>query len=151
MSSTEPQLTKAPIEVVAGLIEDDQGRVLVGQRLPGTHMAGFWEIPGGKRRLKESSRDALDRELHEELGIRVLRTTFLMTLTHQYPEYNVRLEVWRVEDYEGELVARENQPLAWVLPEKLIDLPILPADEPFVKALLSHQWTSTDLQRQGAE
>ena len=138
MSSTEPQLTKAPIQVVAGLIEDDQGKVLVGQRLPGTHMAGFWEIPGGKCRSEESSRDALDRELHEELGIRVLSTTFLMTLTHQYPEYNVRLEVWRVEDYEGEVVARENQLLAWVLPEKLIGLPILPADVPLVEALLDH-------------
>jgi 8-oxo-dGTP diphosphatase len=138
VSSTEPQLTKAPIQVVAGLIEDDQGKVLVGQRLPGTHMAGFWEIPGGKCRSEESSRDALDRELHEELGIRVLSTTFLMTLTHQYPEYNVRLEVWRVEDYEGEVVARENQLLAWVLPEKLIGLPILPADEPLVEALLDH-------------
>ena len=139
MSSTEPQLTKAPIQVVAGLIEDDQGKVLVGQRLPGTHMAGFWEIPGGKCRSEESSRDALDRELHEELGIRVLSTTFLMTLTHQYPEYNVRLEVWRVEDYEGEVVARENQPLAWALPEELIGLPILPADEPLVEALLDHR------------
>ena len=138
MSSTEPQLTKAPIQVDTGLIEDDQGKVLVGQRLPGTHMAGFWEIPGGKCRSEESSRDALDRELHEELGIRVLSTTFLMTLTHQYPEYNVRLEVWRVEDYEGEVVARENQLLAWVLPEKLIGLPILPADEPLVEALLDH-------------
>jgi len=139
VSATEPQLTKAPIEVVAGLIEDDQGKVLVGQRLPGTHMAGFWEIPGGKLRLEESSRDALDRELCEELGIRVSSATFMMTLTHQYSEYNVRLEVWRVEHYEGKLVARENQPLAWALPEELIGLPILPADEPLVEALLDHR------------
>lgn len=137
MNVTEPQLPKTPLQVVAGLIEDDQGRVLVGQRLPGTHMAGFWELPGGKRRAEESPREALDRELGEELGIRVLSATFLTALTHRYPEHDVRLEVWRVERYEGDPVSCEDQPLAWSRPEQLLDLPILPADAPIVAALLA--------------
>ena len=131
-------MRKAPLlEVVAGLIEDDQGRVLVGQRLPGTHMAGFWEFPGGKRRADESPLQALERELSEELGIRVVSAEFLTELTHRYEERHVRLEVWRVERYDGEPVPREDQPLAWSRPEELLDLPILPADAPLVDALLA--------------
>lgn len=123
--------------MVAGVIEDEQGRVLVGQRLPGTHMAGFWEFPGGKRLPEESPRAALDRELREELGIFVLGARFLTVLTHRYPEFQVRLEVWWVERYAGEPVAREDQRLTWSRPEELLTLPILPADEPLVEALLA--------------
>ena len=126
----------AVLQVVAGLIQDQHGRVLVGQRQPGTHMAGYWEFPGGKRRCDESPRQALDRELSEELGIRVLSATFLTALTHTYPERRVRLEVWRVERYEGDPVSREDQLLSWSYPEELLDLPILPADEPFVRKFL---------------
>ncbi len=57
-------------------------------------------------------------------------------MTHSYPERRVRLEVWRVEHYEGDPVSREDQPLSWSYPEELLDLPILPADEPFVRKLL---------------
>ena len=60
--------TGTVLQVVAGLIQDERGRVLVGQRRPGTHMAGYWEFPGGKRCSGESSRQALDRELREEFG-----------------------------------------------------------------------------------
>lgn len=127
------------LQVVAGLIQDESGRVLVGQRRPGTHMAGYWEFPGGKCCSGESPRQALDRELREELGIRVLSATFLTTLTHSYPDRRVRLELWRVERYEGDPVSRENQPLSWSLPEELLELPILPADEPFVRSLLAAQ------------
>lgn len=132
----DSETSRAPLQVVAGLIQDELGRVLVGQRRPGTHMAGFWEFPGGKRRPNESPREALDRELREELGIQVLRATFLSALTHRYPERRVRLELWRVERYQGDPVARERQPLSWSHPDELLGLPILPADEPFVAALL---------------
>ena len=125
------------LEVVAGLMEDSQGRVLVGQRTPGRHMAGFWEFPGGKRRPGETSRAALERELREELGVRVLRAEFMTELIHRYPERRVRLEFWRVGDFEGKPAARENQPLAWVPPEQLLALPLLPADAPLVEDLLT--------------
>ena len=139
MDAVNSQPTGTLLQVVAGLIQDERGRVLVGQRQPGTHMAGYWELPGGKRRSGESPRQALDRELREELGIRVLSATFLTTFTHAYAERRVRLEIWRVERYEGDPVSREDQPLSWSLPEELLELPILPADEPFVRRLLADQ------------
>jgi 8-oxo-dGTP diphosphatase len=60
-------------------------------------------------------------------------------LTHAYPDRRVRLELWRVKRYEGDPVSRENQPLSWSFPEELLELPMLPADEPFVRRLLAAQ------------
>ena len=120
---------------MAGLLTDGSGRVLVGKRRAGTHMEGYWEFPGGKRRPDEEPRDTLERELREELGIAVLGAEFMAELTHRYPERLVHLELWRVDCFEGEPVAREGQSLAWVAPENLLALPLLPADQPLVKAL----------------
>lgn len=125
------------MQVVAGLLADVRGRVLVGRRRAGSHMAGFWEFPGGKRRPGEQPRDTLERELREELGISVLRAQFMAELTHRYPERRVHLQLWRVDRYEGEPDAVEGQSLAWVAPEQLMALPLLPADEPLVKVVLA--------------
>ena len=100
-------------------------------------MEGYWEFPGGKRRPEESPLDALERELREELGIVILGAEFTAELTHRYPERLVHLELWRVDRFEGEPVAREGQSLAWVAPENLLELPLLPADQPLVEALLT--------------
>ena len=126
---------QAQVDVVAGLITDDSGRVLVGQRRAGTHMAGYWEFPGGKRRPGEGPRGALERELREELGIAVRGAEFMAELTHRYPDRRVHLELWRVDRFEGEPSAREGQALKWVAPENLLALPLLPADQPLVEAL----------------
>ena len=57
------------LHVVAAVIRDDRGRVLLAQRPPGKSHAGYWEFPGGKVESGESPEAALARELHEELGI----------------------------------------------------------------------------------
>jgi len=124
------------IDVVAGLIKDFDGRILFGRRKPGTHMAGYWELPGGKKLSAESAEQALHRELSEELGITVLNATFLMALSYTYPKRNVCLDIWSVDRYEGHPIGREGQDLAWVLPVELNKLKILPADKPLVDTLL---------------
>lgn len=130
---------QAQVEVVAGLIADASGRVLVGRRRAGTHMEGYWEFPGGKRRPGEGPRGALERELYEELGIVVLGAEFMAELTHRYPDRHVHLELWRVDRFHGEPNAREGQALMWVAPENLLALPLLPADRPLVEGLLTQR------------
>src|SRR5690606_40166110 len=115
-----------------GIIEDAEGRVLVNQRRPGTHMAGYWEFPGGKRSRGEGRREALDRELAEELGIEVQDATPLLELSHTYPEKRVRLDVWVVVRYAGEPRGLEGQPLRWVPVDELLEVGILPAAAPIV-------------------
>lgn len=123
------------IEVAAGILIDDRDRVLLMQRLPGRHLAGLWEFPGGKLESGETIDEALVRELNEELGIEVLASAPLISLPWRYPEKAVRLHALRVTAWRGEPRAREGHPLRWsALPE--IDVSTMPpADAPIVTAL----------------
>ncbi len=114
---------------------DERGRVLVNRRPAGTHMAGYWEFPGGKRTAGEGRFDALRRELHEELGIEVQEAIPMIELVHDYPEKRVALDVWRVLEYAGEPHSREGQELRWVAPAELGGIGLLPADTPILAAL----------------
>jgi 8-oxo-dGTP diphosphatase len=123
------------IQVVAAVLRDRQGRVLIAERPAGKPMAGFWEFPGGKLESGEPAFDALKRELQEELGIRVRHAYRLLRFSHRYPDKEVELDVWRVTAWEGMPSSQEGQHLEWVLPEELGDWQLLPADEPIIKAL----------------
>jgi 8-oxo-dGTP diphosphatase len=120
---------------MVGIVADAEGRVLINQRRIGTHMAGHWEFPGGKRGPGESRLAALSRELAEELGIRVIEAEPLTELVHDYPDRRVLLDVWRVLSFEGEPQPLEAQPLRWVATEALEDAGLLPADRPIVDVL----------------
>jgi 8-oxo-dGTP diphosphatase len=100
--------------VAIGLLRDPAGRVLVSRRTPGAHLPGLWEFPGGKRESGETVREALARELWEELGITVLSATEILVIHHDYPGRLVELRVFRVDAWRGEVTAREGQPLRWV-------------------------------------
>jgi 8-oxo-dGTP diphosphatase len=121
--------------VLVGLIADGHGRWLVNQRRAGTHMAGYWEFPGGKLASGEEPLAALRRELDEELGIEVLEAEPLIELFHDYPEKRVRLDVWRVLRHRGVVVAREGQALRWAAVDELAGLPLLAADQPIIDKL----------------
>lgn len=125
------------VDVVVGLISDAGGRWLVNCRPAGKPLAGSWEFPGGKRRPGETPLAALERELHEELGIDVLEAEPVLQLAHDYPDKRVRLDVWRVVRYRGLVVAREAQPLRWVTAAECRGLALLEADWPIVERLES--------------
>ena len=127
--STDPKPT---VRVVAALIYDERGRVLVTQRPAGKSRAGQWEFPGGKIEAGESGADALRRELREELGVQVTAARSLLELAHEYPEQQVLLSAWVVDAMQGVPCGREGQRLRWALPAALRALPLLPADLPIV-------------------
>ena len=123
------------IHVVAGVLFDASGRVLIAQRPGETHLAGLWEFPGGKLAPGESREAGLARELAEELGIRVLAAHPLIRVEHRYPERDVVLDVWRVESYSGKPYGREGQPIAWRDVRSLDSSDFPPADVPVLAAL----------------
>jgi 8-oxo-dGTP diphosphatase len=123
------------IHVVAGVIRDDAGRVLVAERPAGKHLAGFWEFPGGKSDAGEAPLDALRRELREEIGIDVESARKLISVPWSYPEKRIVLDAWLVDAYTGTPHAREAQALRWVAIDALPALPMPPADAPIVNAL----------------
>jgi 8-oxo-dGTP diphosphatase len=125
------------VDVVVGLIGDSSGRWLVNRRPAGRPLAGAWEFPGGKRQSGEAPLAALARELREELGIDVQAAESVLVVEHDYPDKRVRLDVWHVRRFGGEIRAREGQPLRWVTVAECRRLPLLEADWPIVERLAS--------------
>lgn len=127
--------TLPTLAVVAAVLKDVQGRVLINQRPAGKPWAGYWEFPGGKIELGETPRAALERELREELGLTIHEAQSWLQLSHDYPERRVHLDVWRVQRFSGEVQAHEGQALAWVRPDELDNWQMLAADAPIARAL----------------
>jgi 8-oxo-dGTP diphosphatase len=123
------------VHVVAGVLTDARGRILLARRTAGRDLAGAWEFPGGKVEPGETVFQALDRELHEELGIRILGIEPLIRVPQAYRHKRIVLDVQRVSRFSGKPRGLEKQALAWSPPGKLATYPMPPADRPVVAAL----------------
>ena len=123
------------LQVVAAVLVDRQGRVLVAQRPPGKWAAGRWEFPGGKVEPGEDEAAAVVRELHEELGVRVDAQQRLAEVCHDYPDRRVAIGLWLVLRHEGEPQGLDGQALRWVTLEELADIDLLEADLPMLPVL----------------
>jgi len=133
MPSTAAELQ--PVHVAVGVIVDAARRVLLSKRAVGSHQGGLWEFPGGKVEPGESLQGALARELQEELGIRVLRTSPLLEVRHDYGDKQVLLDVHVVWEFDGEARGREGQPLNWVTLDTLAQYAFPAANAPIVAAV----------------
>ncbi|TWI58486.1 8-oxo-dGTP diphosphatase [Pseudomonas duriflava] len=122
------------IHVVAAVIRDACGRVLIAKRAQDQHQGGLWEFPGGKVEAGEPVPIALARELREELGIQVESSRPLIQVRHDYPDKAVLLDVWEVTSFSGEACGLEGQPLEWIVPKQLPDYEFPAANTPIVKA-----------------
>jgi 8-oxo-dGTP diphosphatase len=123
--------------VAACALIDADGRVLIARRPAGKPMAGLWEFPGGKVESGERPEESLIRELTEELGI-VVREPCLAPLTfasHAYPDFHLLMPLYVCRRWEGMVIPKEGQQLAWVRPNKLRDYPMPPADVPLIPHL----------------
>ena len=103
------------IHVAVGVIVGADQQILIARRPPGVHQGNLWEFPGGKLEPGESALTALQRELKEELDIDVVpeRCFPLKKIFHQYEDRSVLLDIWRIDQFQGNPRGRENQPLAW--------------------------------------
>jgi len=122
------------LHVVAAVIRDAAGKILLAQRPAHKHQGGKWEFPGGKVESGEIPLHALSRELEEELGIQLQYAQPLIKIRHVYPELAVLLDVWEVTAFSGTAHGREGQPVAWFDAEQLPALEFPPANAPIVTA-----------------
>lgn len=101
------------VDVAVGVLIREDGAFLLCSRPAGKVYEGHWEFPGGKLEPGETVEEALGRELHEELGIRVTRSERWRVEMMSYPHAKVRLHFCKVQAWHGEPLPREHQHLAW--------------------------------------
>ena len=99
------------IEVVAAIIERD-GKILLAQRPAQSDQAGLWEFAGGKVEPDESQRQALVRELREELGIEATVGEYVASHQREVSGRIIHLHAWHVPDFHGTLQAHASTPMA---------------------------------------
>lgn len=120
------------MEVAVGVLIDAEGRFLLTSRPAGKVYAGYWEFPGGKLEPGETVEQALQRELQEELGIRVGAAQPWKIEIVDYEHARVRLHFCKVVDWRGEFQMREGQAMAWQsLPVQV--RPVLPGTVPVLQ------------------
>jgi 8-oxo-dGTP diphosphatase len=134
--------------VAAGIVIED-GKVLLSRRKKGSHLAGLWEFPGGKAEAGEDPREALRRELDEELGIATRIGEIIDVTFHRYEEADkaVLLLFFAAErePHSQEPRAIDVAEVAWCGPERLDPATFPPADLAVlakVKALLASSVSS---------
>ena len=128
-------MTIPTITVAAAVILRPDGRFLLASRPADKPYPGYWEFPGGKIEAGESARQALVRELDEELGIHVTDATPWLTRRFDYTKLRVVLSFFRVSAWQGEPHPREGQTLSWQAADDISVAPLLPANTPIIQAL----------------
>jgi 8-oxo-dGTP diphosphatase len=123
------------LHVAVAAIVNARREVLLSLRLQRLHQGGLWEFPGGKLEAGESVSQALQREIAEELGIRIGVSRPLIRVHHRYPDRQVLLDVWRVEEFAGQVQGCEGQVVEWVPIDQLATRVFPAANRPIVQAL----------------
>jgi 8-oxo-dGTP diphosphatase len=123
--------------IVAAALVTVQGKILLTQRREGDEQGLLWEFPGGKVEGEEEPRQALRRELREELGVEGEVGPIFDGTYYAYPNYPVLLLVYHCRIREGIPRPLGCHDLRWVTLGEMRDLVMPPADEPIRKRLLS--------------
>jgi 8-oxo-dGTP diphosphatase len=124
------------VRVAVAVIVGGDGEILITRRHAHAHQGGLWEFPGGKFEADESIGEALQRELREEIGIRVRAHEPLLIIEHDYGDKHVVLDVHRVTGFEGEPAALEGQGMRWVRVDELSNYSFPAANARIVERLM---------------
>ena len=122
------------LKVAAAIIRKD-GLIFATQRGYGEYK-DYWEFPGGKLEAGESPREALCREIREELNSEIRVEEHLMTVEYDYPAFHLSMDCFFASVLEGRLELKEHEAARWLRPEELESLNWLPADREILARLV---------------
>lgn len=123
------------VHVAVAVVINTAAQVLISKRAEHQHQGGLWEFPGGKVEADETLLSALDRELHEELNLHVDNAEPMLSVSHNYGDKQVLLDVWHVTEFSGDVHGNEGQQWQWADAATLQTLEFPAANEPILDAI----------------
>ena len=121
------------IKVVAAIIIDED-KIFATQRGYGEFKDG-WEFPGGKIEEGETPKDAIIREIKEELNIKISVQEKIDTVEYDYPKFHLSMDCFICYIDEGELILKEHKAAKWLNKEELYSVDCLPADKEVIEKI----------------
>lgn len=121
------------LEVVAAIIQRD-GLVYATQRGYG-EWKDWWEFPGGKIETGETHKEALMREIREELAAEIMVGQLVCTVEYDYPTFHLIMHCYLCTLMSGHLTLLEHEAARWLSPQELENIDWLPADKAVLKRL----------------
>ena len=132
-----PKFIHVAVGVITSIDEHNQTQYFLTKRLDSAHQGGKWEFPGGKVERDETIAQTLARELKEEVNIEVLSCQPLTIINHDYGDKKVCLEVFVVDNYNGEPSAQEGQEQSWFALNEFKNLDFPKANEAIITKLIA--------------
>ncbi|OCG22215.1 8-oxo-dGTP diphosphatase [Gilliamella sp. wkB108] len=126
---------KKHTEIAVGIIRSQDCKIFITQRGEDSHLAGFWEFPGGKIEAGETPFQTLQREIAEEVDIHIHEAQFLKIVKHSYDDRDITIHAYLVEEWDGVPFAKEGQPSRWVDQEDLNADEFPDANRPIIEML----------------
>lgn len=126
------------INVVAAIIINEEGKILITQRNLKKSQGGLWEFPGGKIESGETKEQAIVREIKEELDVNIRADQYIDEKVFNYPEKDINLIAIKCSILNGNIVLKEHEDAKWVTSDELVNYNFAPADEFIINTLLNN-------------
>jgi 8-oxo-dGTP diphosphatase len=130
---------KKLVKVVGAIIENEDNEILCALRSPKMSLPNLWEFPGGKIEKNENLKEAIEREIKEELNCDIEFIGLFNDNTHEYDTFIINLIIVKCRLVKGVPKASEHSKLIWLKRENLASLKWAPADIPAVEQLISEK------------
>ena len=121
---------KKYINVVACVLKKN-GKILIASRPVTKNFSGFFEFPGGKVEKDECLLESLEREIYEELGIRLDFRKIYYLYNYKILKHNINLHFFLCLRWFGKIKNIEKQTLKWIVPKELDNYNLLKSNESF--------------------
>ena len=126
------------INVVAAVIQNEEGKILIAQRNLKKSQGGLWEFPGGKIEPNETKEEAIIREIKEEMDIDIEAKKFIGQKVFNYPDKDINLIAIECKQIKGDIKLNEHEDIKWVNKNELRNFNFAPADKFIINAILEN-------------